>query len=327
MSERFRIYAENKVAGAPEYRITGKSLRSALGSRAAAFDIVVRGKDAPDLQALEQADFLIGAGFDTARINRHATRLKLVHCTSAGVEAYLPLDWLPASAVFTNSSGVHAQKGGAYGAMAVLMLNEQIPRHVTNQRARRWDESLNTGIAGKTVLIHGFGSLGEAIAAFLKPFGVRIVGTRRSGAPHPLADRIVQPARLDEVLPQANFLVVACPLTRETRGEIGAAQFSLLPRGAGVLNISRGAVIDGPALAHHLKTGHLSGAVLDVFEIEPLARDSFWWDVPNLVITPHTSCDDSQTYVKDCVEIFVKNIFNILDGKEPVNIVSQEREY
>ena len=113
----------------------------------------------------------------------------------------------------------------------------------------------------------------------------------------------------------------------ETRGQIGGYQLSLLPRGAGVLNISRGAVVDGKALAENLVSGHLSGAVLDVFETEPLPEDSFWWDVPNLIITPHTSCDDSETYVESCTEIFVANVKSILEGGTPRNVVSQELEY
>lgn len=327
MTKRHLIYAENKTSAPREYQITPEILGSALAGSPHQFDFVIAETANPDIEALKAAEFMIGAGFHTARIAKWGRRLRLVHCTSAGVESYLPLDWLPTGAVLTNSSGVHARKGGAYGAMAVLMLNERIPRHASNQRLRRWDESLNTGIAGKTVLIHGFGSLGEAIARYLKPFGVRILGTRRSGQPHPLADAIVSPDRLQEVLPQAHFLVVACPLTKETRGQIGADQLALLPRGAGLLNISRGAVVDGKALAENLASGHLSGAVLDVFETEPLPEDSFWWDVSNLIITPHTSCDDSENYVESCTEIFVANVKSILDGEKPRNVVSQELEY
>lgn len=327
MSSRFHIYVENKPGVERAYAITEEAVRSALGPRAETVEVTVRQADDPDLHALSLADFLVGAGFDTTRVGAYGKRLRLVHCTSAGVEAYLPLDWLPSGAVFTNSSGVHAEKGGAYGAMAVLMLNEQVPRHASNQRARLWDSALSTGIAGKTVLIHGFGSLGEAIAERLKPFGVRIVGTRRSGEPHPLADRIALPGDLDRLLPHADFLVVSCPLTAETRGQIGARQFALLPGGAGVLNISRGAVIDSRALAAALSSGHLSGAVVDVVDVEPLPSGSFWWDIPNLIITPHTSCDDPANYITKCLAIFAENVGSVLDGSRPRNIVQSELGY
>jgi phosphoglycerate dehydrogenase-like enzyme len=243
------------------------------------------------------------------------------------VERYLPLDWLPENAVLTNSSGVHAEKGGTFGAMAVLMLNEGVPRQFTNQRHSRWDGRLSTSIRGKTVLIYGFGSLGEAIADRLRPFGPRIAGVRRSGQAHPSADRMLRPDEIHAILPEVDILVVSCPLTRETRDRFGACELDLLPRGASVFNIARAAVMDYRALCDRLISGHISGAILDVFDEEPLPKESYLWDVPNLVISPHVSCDDADGYIERCLGIFAKNVRNWMEKRPLINVVDSFREY
>jgi phosphoglycerate dehydrogenase-like enzyme len=202
-----------------------------------------------------------------------------------------------------------------------------MPRHVTNQARHYWDNTLITSIAGKTVLIVGFGSLGEAIAERLKPFGVHIIGVRRSGEPHPLADQIHSADKLHALLPRADFLVLSCPLTRETRRLIGARELALLPQDAGVFNISRGGVLDNAALADALRAGHVSGAIIDVFEPEPLPADSPWWDVPNLIVSPHISCDDDRHYIENCLAILADNVARLATGRPLVNVVDDERGY
>jgi glyoxylate/hydroxypyruvate reductase A len=327
MTMQLTIYTENKRGIDPNYEVTERLVRQALRRIAQTFLVTVRTADDPDLSALRAAHFFIGSGFDVERLRKYGTCLRLVHCTSAGVEGYLPLDWLPANAVLTNSSGVHAEKGGAFGAMAVLMLNERMPRHITNQRRHIWDSTLSTAIAGKNVLIYGFGSLGEAIATRLKPFGIRIIGVRRSGEFHPLADEMFAPDQLRLLLPRTDFLVLSCPLTNETRGLIGKVELALLPAGAGVFNIARAGVLDNSALAAALTSGALSGAIVDVFDPEPLPQDSPWWDVPNLVVSPHVSCDESKDYIERCLAIFADNVERLMDGRPLVNVVDSLRGY
>nr|WP_278116096.1 D-2-hydroxyacid dehydrogenase [Mesorhizobium sp. WSM4875]WIE94631.1 D-2-hydroxyacid dehydrogenase [Mesorhizobium sp. WSM4875] len=325
-NEHFCIYVENKVGVAREYEVTEAAIRHAING-SIQLDVTVRRSDDLDSDKLERADLFVGSGFDTNIIRRHGANLRLVHCTSAGVERYLPLDWLPPGAVLTNSSGVHAEKGGTFGAMAVLMLNEGMPRHATNQRLHRWDSALSTCIAGKTVLIYGFGSLGEAIAERLRPFGVYIIGIRRSGEPHPLADEVHLPGVLQRLLPRSDFLVVSCPLTEATRGLFDEKQLSLLPKGSSLFNIARGPVVDNAALAAALRAGHLAGAIVDVFEQEPLPEASPWWDVPNLLISPHISCDDAEGYIERCLAIFGANVDRLVRGEALRNVVDPARGY
>src|SRR5690606_9708946 len=186
-----------------------------------------------------------------------------------------------ASTVFTNSSGVHAQKGGAFGAMAVLMLNDQMPRHFTSQRQGKWQQVFSGSITRKTVLIYGLGALGSAIAARLRLFGPRLLGISRSGRHIEVVDKVYKPQDLKDLLPKVDILVLSCPLTDETRGLIGRNEIQLMKPGASIFNIARAGVMDYEALEVALRSGHLNGAILDVFDPEPLPADSTLWDCPN----------------------------------------------
>ncbi|EWY38296.1 hypothetical protein N825_13895 [Skermanella stibiiresistens SB22] len=319
-----RLYVENARGRDPAYLIGETAVRDALGPEV---EVTVRFDDQRDLEALRRATLFMGGKIDTALLSANAPNLRLVHCTSAGVEPYLPLDWLPAGAVLTNSSGVHAAKVGEFGLMALLMLNDRIPLFATNQRAHVWHRHLNGPIAGKRVLIHGVGALGGAVAEKARLLGIEVLGVRRGGGSHPHVDHMVTPERLGEVLPKADFLVVTCPLTDRTRGVIGAAELAALKPGAGVVNLSRAAVMDYDALADALERGHVSGAILDVFEREPLPASARWWDVPNLMVVPHVSADDPTSYIDRCLAILADNLRRAAEGLPLRNVVREDRGY
>lgn len=327
MSAPYRIYVENKDKVRADYRVTEAAVRHALGLAGEPALVTVRDSGDPDFHALGTAEYLIGAGFDTKRIRENGKSLRIIHCTSAGVEQYMPLDWLPNGAVLTNSSGVHAEKGGTFGAMAILMLNELVPRHATRQREHAWDAAMSTVVVGKTALIYGFGSLGEAIASKVRPFGLRILGVSRSGAPNPKADAMFRADQLHALLPEADFLVLSCPLTSETRNLIGRRELGLLRKGAGLLNLARAQVVDYAALADVLRANHLSGAILDVFDPEPLPPDAPWWDVPNLMVIPHVSCDAAEGYIDRCLGVFAANLERASRGLPLHNVVDGAKGY
>jgi phosphoglycerate dehydrogenase-like enzyme len=315
------IYIENIRGRDPAYLIRAEDLRASTRGVPADCEIVEAFADAPDLAALSRARYFVGSKFDTARLRQHGANLAVIHSTSAGVEGYLPLDWLPAGAVLSNSSGVHAGKGGEFGLLALMMLNDRIPQHASSQRQHQWRRTLSTPIKGKTVLIYGVGALGGAIAEMAKRLSLIVWGVRRSGEPHPHVDRMVTPDALHAVLPEVDFLVLSCPLTEATRGLIGATELALLPPHAGVVNIARQAVMDYAALAEALTAGRLAGAVLDVFETEPLPADAPWWDVPNLMVIPHTSSDSPVGYIARALEIFADNVQRHVAGAPLVNVV------
>jgi phosphoglycerate dehydrogenase-like enzyme len=270
----------------------------------------------PDLAALAQAEIMIsGSKIDRAALGQQAQSLKWLHATAAGVEGLMPLDWLPPQTVLTNSSGVHGPKAGEFAMMALLMLNDQMPLHIDDQKARRWNQAFSSPIAGKTVVIVGVGAIGQECARRAKQLGLNVIGVRRSGKPARHVDRMVTPKQLARVLPLADFVLVVTPLTPETRGLIGAKELALLKPTAGLINTGRGPVVDYEALAGALRAGRLSGAILDVFEPEPLPADSPLWSIPRLLVLPHVSSDDRTRYAARCVDVFFQNLAAYLRGR------------
>ena len=140
-------------------------------------------------------------------------------------------------------------------------------------------------------------------------------------------DETFGPRELDRLLPLSDFLVVTCPLTAETRGLFGASALAQLPSGAAVLNLSRAGVMDYSALSEALRLGHLSGAILDVFDPEPLPSDSPLWDTPNLMISPHVSSNDAAGYIDRCLSIFAENLCRLEKGEPLSNMVDGVRRY
>jgi len=137
--------------------------------------------------------------------------------------------------------------------------------------------------------VYGLGGIGMEIARLARALGLYVVGVRRTASKTGPCDEIHTPDKLPELLARSDWLVIACPLTAETRGTINATLLAKLPRGARVINIARGEIVDEPALVAALQSGHLAGAYLDVFAQEPLPPDSPLWDTPNVIVTPHNA--------------------------------------
>lgn len=274
-----------------------------------------------------EVDALIGWRFSKAGVSTHGRHLQWIQLTGAGIEHMLPLDWLPKGTVLTNSSGAHAPKTREFVTMALLMLNSQVPLFATNQRQALWDQRFTKSIAGKTVVIVGVGEMGRAAAESAKALGLTVIGVRRSGKAQRPVDRMVTPDRLDELLPDADFLIVSAPLTRETRGFVGRQRLDLLKATAGVINIGRAAVMDYAALADKLTRGELAGAILDVFSPEPLPPDSPLWHTPNLMVIPHVSSDEPDSYIERVLDIFFDNVRRRRARRPLRNVIDPELEY
>ncbi len=276
---------------------------------------------------MADADFLIGWRFPRDGLAARAPCLKWIHLTGAGIEHVMPLTWLPDGVALTNNRGVHADKAGEYAAMAVLALNARLPAYATRKAQRRWEQTFATVITGKTVVVVGVGHMGAAAAGRLRALGMHVLGIRASAEPCPGVDEMYAPDQLDRVLPRADFLLLTLPATPHTRGLIGARELDLLRPGAGIVNMARATVMDYPALAERLRDGRISGAILDVFEPEPLPMDSYLWDVPNLIMTPHVSSDDAERYAINTVELFFSNFHKIKNGETLLNLVDHTRQY
>lgn len=256
-----------------------------------------------------------------------APKLKLLFVTNAGLDRLAPFDWLPPGVILMNNRGTHATKAGQFGIMGLLMLANGVPRMVTHQRAGRWRKLWGAVVGRRPVTVIGLGTLGAAVAEQATRFGMTVTGVRANPAAHPVCDRVVGPDQLDAVLAGTEFLVLACPLTDATRGLIDRRRLGLLPKGAGIVNIGRGELVDQDALCDLLESDHLSGAVLDVFTPEPIPEGHRLWTTPNLIISPHTSADDPATYNPRSLDIFLDNLRAYQDGKPLPNRFDIARGY
>lgn len=254
-------------------------------------------------------------------------RLRLVFVNAAGVDALAPFDWLPDGVALLNNRGTHGEKAGEYIAMAALMLAARLPALAAAQRAGHWRPVFAPPLARRRVAIVGAGDLGSAGARALRALGVTVTGINTRGAPHPDFAAMAPVAALDEVLPGTDILVLACPLTPATTHLLDARRLALLPAGAGVANLGRGRLADQAALCDALEAGHLSGAVLDVFDPEPPPEQDRIWRTPNLIVTPHVSCDDPATYNRRSLSILFANLRAWRAGETLPNRVDTARGY
>ncbi|NKC30236.1 D-2-hydroxyacid dehydrogenase [Falsiroseomonas selenitidurans] len=256
-----------------------------------------------------------------------APRLKVIACTSAGLDRLAPFDWLPEGVLLLNNRGTHSAKAGEFALMALLMLATHMPRFATAQRAERWAPRFASLLAGRTVCVVGLGSLGGAAARQARAFGMQVIGIRSSATPHPDCDEVHATEALDQVLPRAEFLLLACPLTPATRGLLDRRRIGLLPPGAKLVNMARGAVWDQDAVCDALQAGALDGAVTDVAVPEPLPPGHRLWSTPGLVVVPHVSSDDPATYNDRTLDILFHNLLELRAGRPAPNRVEPSRGY
>ena len=292
------------------------------------------GEDLHDLAWLSNAvglvthnDVLLSPKFPLRQLDASAPQLRWIHITGAGVEPLLPLDWLPRQAVLTNNSGVHADKVRESSVMMLLMLNSRVPTIVSNQQNSRWEQIFSPSIRGKTLLIIGVGDMGGAAAQAARQLGLRILGVRRSGAPHSDVDQMFRTDDLDQVLPLADFVLLAAPLTTQTKLLIDRRRIGLMRRGAGFINIGRAGLVDYTALKDALCEGRLSGAVLDVYDPEPLPPSSPLWTTHNLIMMPHVTSDDEEEYLPKSFDLVFENVRRLVAGKQLLNVVNRELGY
>jgi len=262
-----------------------------------------------------------------------APRVRWIQATSAGIGQLVRrlryAERMPHT-VFTTASGVHARPLAEFATMAMLMHARRLLHVAAAQAARRWERFAGTDLEGRTVVVVGLGRIGAEIARAARAFGMRVVGVKRRPVDAPQDElgvhEIHGPDALSDILPAADFLVLVAPHTDETERMIGAAELAALPRGAALINIGRGALVDERALVHTLTSGHLGGAYLDVFEEEPLPADSPLWGMPNVLVSPH-SASTSDRENRRITDLFTDNLRRWLDGRPLRNVLDTERLY
>ena len=277
--------------------------------------------------SMQDTEILLTYDFPTINIKKIAPNLKWIHCTAAGVEHLSPFSWVFDGLTITNSSGVHAKKAGEYGLMSVLMLQNHIPKIITNQKNKKFVSLFSNPIAGKNIVLVGTGSLGSSMAKLVAPLGANIIGVNKKGKPVEGCSKIITIDKIDTVLPDADILYLALPETQETKNLIDKKRLNLLKSSCNIINIGRQSALDYDVLCEKLNKQEIAGAILDVFTIEPIESNSKLWHTPNLVITPHVSSDDNGNYVKMTLDLFVKNLKLFLKNKELENQIDKNLGY
>ena len=263
-----------------------------------------------------------------------ARRLRWIHSPSAGIASMLFPEMLQSPVVITNGRGVSAGTIAEHVLAVTLALMRRLPLAFARQSERVWAQDEigappgNRTIAGSRVLIVGLGAIGSATATRLHALGAAVTAIRRRiDAPPPEGvSEVRPPGDLHVLLPSADVVVLTAPQTRETRGLIGDAELRLMKRDAILVNVSRGGLVDEGSLASALREGRLAGAALDVFRREPLGRDHPLWDVPNLLITPHTS-GFRRDHWDAAIALFSDNLRRFERGVELINVVDKLAGY
>jgi glyoxylate/hydroxypyruvate reductase len=260
---------------------------------------------------------------------QNAPKLRWVQATSAGIgERLRRTGLIDRDLVFTTAAGVHGSALAEFVILALLYFYRDVPHLQRMQAAHRWQRYANAELADRRVLVVGLGSVGRMIARRLAALDVEVWGIRRSvhGTPPDGVARMLPFEDLARALPEIDALVLACPLTERTDRLIGAAELRALPAHALLINVARGRVVDERALTLALKAGEIGGAALDVVEQEPLPAESRLWDLPNVLISPH-SASTVERENQRIVDVFIENLRRWLDGRPLLNRFDRSRGY
>lgn len=241
-------------------------------------------------QDLESAE--IAYGLPPMPRLAEATRLRWIQLDAAGVpRALCPLA-RDRGIVVTNLAGLYGTTIAEHALALMVMLSRNLQITLRNQQAGVWDRTVMRNmcdLGGRTVAIVGIGNIGSAVARLARAYGMRTIGCRRTDKPSVHLDRLYPPGELNAMLTEADYVVVAAPLTNQTEGMLGAAEFKAMKPGCIYINVSRGPVAQEPALLAALQSGSIAGAGLDVYSTEPLPAGHPFWTMPQVVVSPHYS--------------------------------------
>lgn len=258
-----------------------------------------------------------------------APNLRWVQATSSGIGPLVERLGLAGSPIrVSNAAGIHAQPLAEFVMLAALYFTKEVPRLQRWQSQHHWEKYCAQELAGMRMVIVGLGMVGRRVAELASAFGIDVIGVRRSTAqpiPHGVV-RVVESASMDAELSGADFLVLIAPATPETTLLIGRRRLGLLPEQAVLINIGRGSLVDEPALIEALQAERLRGAALDVFAEEPLPKSSPLWDLPNVILAPHSISTVAGENDR-LVELFIENLRRYLDGRPLLNEFDHARGY
>jgi phosphoglycerate dehydrogenase-like enzyme len=328
LSARIRARDLERIqAVAPGSRIVNLSVEGLADGPVDDVEVLLRG-------------WLVAEAFD--RLLARAPHLTWVHSATSGVERALTPAALARDVLVTNARGVFSRPIAEHVLLMILAVSRHLPQLLELQRERTWQPLEGRELRELTVGIVGYGSLGRAVASLASAFGSRVIAMRRrpdstddpaaaadaeDGFPfEPRLERIVGPDGLHDLLGDSDFVVLAAPLTPETEGLIDEAAVAAMKRDAWLINVARGRLVDDTALVRALRENRIGGAALDTFRDEPLPPGSPYWDLPNVILTPHTAWSSARVLDRS-VDLFCDNLVRFSRGDPLRNVVDPTAGY
>ena len=245
-----------------------------------------------------------------------APRLQWVHVMWAGLDTLLFPELVESPVLLTNGRGVFARSLAEFAIAGMLWFAKDLRRMRRQQREQKWEKFVVEELHGQRLGIIGHGSIGRAVAALATAFGMKVIGVGRASPRE----------EFHEVIETSDFILVSAPLTPETRGLIGEAEFRRMKPHAVLINVGRGPVVDEAALIAALRNGRIRGAVLDVFDEEPLPAGHPFWTMDNVLLSPHCA-DNTPTWLDEAMQLFVENFLRYANGEPLRNIVDKKAGY
>ena len=323
---------ERIQAAAPGSRIVNLSVEGLADGPVDDVEVLLRG-------------WLVAEAFD--RLLVRAPHLTWVHSATSGVERALTPAALARDVLVTNARGVFSRPIAEHVLLMILAISRHLPELLELQRERTWQPLEGRELRELTIGIVGYGSLGGAVASLASAFGARVVALRRRptsaeadragagvGSPddgdefslEASVDRVLGPEQLHELLGESDIVVLAAPLTAETEGMIDEAAVAAMQKDAWLINVARGRLVDDTALVRALRDHRIGGAALDTFRDEPLPQSSPYWDMPNVILTPHTAWSSARVLDRS-IDLFCDNLVRFSRGEPLRNVVDPAAGY
>ncbi|MBM3724533.1 MAG: D-2-hydroxyacid dehydrogenase [Acidobacteria bacterium] len=282
--------------------------------------------------AIGTADVLVN-GSHHAQVLRalwgRAARVQWVHALAAGVEQVLFPELCASPVPLTNSRGIFSPSLGEFAMAGILHFSKDLRRMVRQQEAGRWEQFDIRELRGLTLGIIGYGTIGQETAKRAKAFDMRVLAVRRRGAAGgeaPYADEVHGLERMIDVIERCDYVMISTPLTADTRGLIGARELAAMKPDAVFLNLGRGPTVVESALLEVLRERRIRGAVLDVFDVEPLPAGHEFYGLDNVLLSPHCA-DHTDDWQEQAVEFFLRNFDRFVNGQPLENLVDKGSGY
>jgi phosphoglycerate dehydrogenase-like enzyme len=303
------------------YHSDSKIYKDILSTKLPLLDIHSAERPQDALDVVAEAEILFSWQIPDDLLKK-AKSLKWFFSTAAGNENLVKNPAFPESALLTKTT-IYGEMMAEYVFAYLLYSIRDLSKYFENQRRKIWRQARPSRLRGKTMGLLGLGSVGKTIARCGKQFGMEILGVKRTPRPVEHVDQVMGPEGLTKVMPRVDYLVVALPLTEETFHLLGEKELRLMKEGAVLFNIGRGKTIDEKALLNVLQAKKIN-AVLDVFEDEPLPKESELWNLKNVIITPHVS---GINIPEEICEEFVRNYERWVKGEPLIGLVDRQKGY